>query len=75
MYAIRSYYAIADSLPGAAGSYAETVSLPSGKSIQAMSPDGNHFTVEGGQFAMAGLYRRLSQDWLFSEIPIEHLIE
>ncbi len=66
---------IADSLPGAAGSYAETVSLPSGKSIQAMSPDGNHFTVEGGQFAMAGLYRRLSQDWLFSEIPIEHLIE
>ena len=66
---------IADSLPGASGSYTETVSLPSGKSIQAMSPDGNHFTVEGGQYAMAGLFRRLPQDWLFSEIPIEHLIE
>lgn len=66
---------IADCLPGSEGAYLANVTLPEGKTIQAMSSDGSHFTVEGGQFAMSGLFKRLSSDWLFSEIPIEHLPE
>lgn len=66
---------IADALPGSGGGYLANVTTASGKIIQAMSADGNHFTVEGGQYAMSPLFRRLATDWLFSEIPIEHLGE
>ncbi len=66
---------IADSLPGSGGSFLANVTTPSGKIVQAMSSDGSHFTVEGGQYAMEGLFARMVGDWLFSEIPVEHLPE
>lgn len=64
---------IADALPGSAGEYLANVSLDSGKTVQAMSSDGSHFTVEGGQFAMKPLFDLFLADWLFSEIPVAHL--
>ncbi len=46
-----------------------------GKIIRIMSEDGSHFTVEGGQLAMSPLFKRLSADFAFSELPVAHLPE
>ncbi len=57
------------------GGFVSHLTLEKGSAVQVMSSDGNHFTVEGGQYAMQGLLHRLSEDWLFSEIPVAHLPE
>lgn len=66
---------ITDALPGSDGNYLATLNLDAGKTLQVMSSDGSHFTVEGGQYAMKPLFDLLVADWLFSEIPVAHLPE
>mgnify|MGYP001806282045 CR=1 FL=1 len=64
-----------DAIPGAGKPYADTVSLPGGKSLRVMAGDGAHFTVEGGQLAMKPLFDLLCADYPFSEVPVAKLPE
>ncbi|HPS45252.1 MAG TPA: DUF459 domain-containing protein [Treponemataceae bacterium] len=64
-----------DAIPGAGKPYADSVSLPGGKSLRVMAGDGAHFTVEGGQLAMKPLFDLLCADYPFSEVPVAKLPE
>lgn len=65
-------YSIRDQIPGPKRGYTETFTSSSGTTIRAMSEDGSHFTVEGGQLVMKNLFVSLTKDFLFSEVPIAH---
>jgi hypothetical protein len=60
---------------GEVKSYADTIDRGGGKMLKLMGDDGAHFTVEGGQLAMAPLFDRFAGDYLFSEIPVANLPE
>ncbi len=64
-----------DSIPGAGKPYSDTVTLAGGKPLRAMSGDGAHFTVEGGQVAMKPLFDRLLSDYPFDAPPVAKLPE
>ena len=53
--------------------YCDSIDLGEGKTLKIMSDDGAHFTVEGGQLAMAPLFDRFVHDYLFSELPAANL--
>lgn len=62
-----------DTIPGKDKVYTDTVALDAEKTLKVMSPDGTHYTVEGGQFVMNPLFNRLSSDYLFAEVPVANL--
>lgn len=64
-----------DTIPGSGKPYADTVTLAGGKPLRAMSGDGSHFTVEGGQVAMKPLFDRLVSDYPFDAPPVAKLPE
>ncbi len=59
--------------PGSGNSYEDSHELTPGKVIQVMTDDGSHYTVEGGQIVMCGLFNRLVRDFAFSELPVAQL--
>lgn len=59
--------------PGTAKEYTDSITNGDGKSLKVMNDDGTHFTVEGGQVVMKPFFDRLSQDFLFSEVPVANL--
>lgn len=59
---------LTDAVPGPGKPYADTLEVE-GRRVAAMSSDGIHYTVEGGQLAMLPLFRLLSADYPFSEGP------
>lgn len=69
------YVPLRDTVPGEGKSYSDVFVTPDGKQIKAMSDDGSHFTVEGGQIVMKPLFDMLCRDFLFSELPIAHMSE
>lgn len=58
-----------DQFPGPGRPFTDTVLLPDGSTLRVMTQDGTHFTVEGGQLAMQGLFERLRTDFLFAQLP------
>lgn len=64
---------LSDSIPGSGKEYSQTIVLDGGQMIRVMSDDGSHFTVEGGQLAMRGLFDNLVQDFSFAELPVANL--
>jgi uncharacterized protein len=63
---------IADAIPGKGKPYSDSYDAGGGKIVEAMSSDGSHFTVEGGQIAMLPLFDRLARDYPFAEVPVAH---
>lgn len=59
---------LTDAVPGPGKPYADTLEVE-GRRVAAMSSDGIHYTVEGGQLAMLPLFRLLAADYPFSEVP------
>jgi len=59
-----------DTFPGAGKPYRDVLDRPGNNPVKMMSSDGTHYTVEGGQVIMEPLFDRLTQDYLFSEVPV-----
>jgi hypothetical protein len=62
-------------IPGDGKPYSESVEIAPGRVQRIMTEDGSHFTVEGGQLVMQGLFDRLVRDFPFSELPVAQLPE
>lgn len=61
--------------PGPGNPYVDSHELVPGKVVQVMTDDGSHYTVEGGQLVMCGLFDRLVRDFPFSELPVAQLAD
>jgi len=72
---VLSRISLREIIPGDGNPYTETLELAPGHVQRIMSEDGSHFTVEGGQLVMRGLFDRLVRDFPFSELPVAHLPE
>ncbi len=62
-------------IPGEGQEWKQVIDLPSGSQLRAMSDDGSHFTVEGGQFVMQGLFEKLKTHYQFEVEPVARLPE
>jgi len=64
-----------ETFPGIEKEYTDSITTGTGKILKVMNDDGTHFTVEGGQIVMKPFFDRLSQDFLFAELPVANLPE
>ncbi len=59
--------------PAGNNAYVDSLDVGGGRMLKVMSGDGTHFTVEGGQLVMEGLFARFAGDYLFTQVPVANL--
>lgn len=64
-----------ENFPGKDSEWKDSLELASGKKLTVMASDGAHFTVEGGQMVMKGLFDNLLADFSFDSPPVANMLE